>query len=255
MPHAIADAPSARVTAFAAHHPADRTAVLGAIGLLWFGLLSGFFPDVVQGFAEGRGYQTVTHLHALTAFGWMSLLTWQALKVRAGDLAGHRRIGRRVGPALVAILTVSAVMTVFAADRARLTSPDFNAARLVFQLGHVVPFAVLTGWALAATRTPDAHKRLLLLGVMAILDAGFSRWVGRDVVALVGPGVAGQLLSRFPYAWALMAGMAAYDLSTRGRLHPVYGPAVGLTVGSELACTWLYFQPWWPDMARAILSL
>lgn len=236
--------------------PQDRTAVLVAILLLWFAMLSGFLPDMIQhaGDPTAKPYEPVTHLHAALSVGWLVLMTWQALRVRMADMAGHRRVGRLFGPAMALALTVTAVATVWAADRARLGTPEFNPARMSFQLGHVVPFAALTGCAFLMVNRPGAHKRLLLLGLIAVTDAGFSRWLGDPIRDLLGPSVLTQLLVRFPVAWGMLAAMAGYDLSTRGRLHPVFPPAAGLILGTELGSLWLYYAPWWPGLALRLLG-
>lgn len=240
---------------FAMSHPADRDAVAVAIALCWFGLLSGFVPAMLHNYVEGHSYVPSAHLHAASAFGWMALLSWQALKVRRGDLAGHRRNGRRIGPWLAAIVTVSALITVWTSDRAEMALSDFNPARLAFQVGHIIPFAVLSGIALWRTDRPDLHKRLMLLAVFAILDTGWSRWLANDLREILGTGLAQQLLARFPLTWALMAGMAIHDLRTRGRLHPGFLPAVGLILATEFGAAALYFAPWWPDLARRLLTM
>ncbi|MFN9578512.1 MAG: hypothetical protein ACK56H_00225, partial [Novosphingobium sp.] len=115
-------------------HPADRDAVAIAIALCWFGLLSGFIPDMLREYNAGHSYVPSAHVHAATAFGWMLLLSWQALKVRRGQMTEHRRNGQRFGPWLAAIVTVSALITVWTADRVLLSSQEFNPARLAFQV-------------------------------------------------------------------------------------------------------------------------
>jgi hypothetical protein len=236
--------------------PQDRTAVMVAILLLWFAMLSGFLPDMIDhaGDPAARPYEPVTHLHAALSVGWLVLLTWQAARVRMGDIAGHRRVGRLFGPAMALALTVTAVATVWAADRARLGTADFVPAKLSFQLGHVIPFAVLTGTAFFMVNRPGAHKRLLLLGLIAVTDAGFSRWMGVPIRDLLGPSEVTQLLIRFPVAWGMLAGMAGYDLVLRGRLHPLFLPATGLILGTELLSLWLFYQPWWPGLAVRLLA-
>ncbi|MFM5884377.1 MAG: hypothetical protein ACKOQ3_03420 [Novosphingobium sp.] len=226
-----------------------------AIGLCWFGLLAGFIPDMLHQFGKGHAYVPSAHVHAASAFGWMALLSWQALSIRKGQEAGHRRNGRRFGPWLAIILTLSALVTVWTADRVAAIQPDFNPARLSFQVGHIIPFAVLTGVALWRTDRPDLHKRLMLLAVFAILDTGWSRWLGPEIRPMLGGGLATQLLGRFPLTWALMAGMAQYDRKTRGRIHPAFVPAAALILATEFGAAALYFAPWWPDMARQMLGL
>jgi hypothetical protein len=220
--------------AFNQTHPADRDAVAVAIALCWFGLLSGFIPDMLREYNAGHSYVPSAHVHAASAFGWMVLLSWQALKVRRGRMIEHRRDGWRFGPWLAAIVTLSALVTVWTADRVLLPTPDFNPARLAFQVGHIIPFAILSGIALWRTDRPDLHKRLMLLAVFAILDTGWSRWLGEDIRAVVGSGLAGQLLGRFPLTWALMAAT--------------------LILATEFGAAALFFAPWWPDLARHLLG-
>lgn len=243
-----------RSWSFEQSHPADREAVAIAIVLCWFGLLSGFIPSMLREYNAGHVYVPSAHVHAASAFGWMLLLSWQALKVRSGRMAAHRRDGRRYGPWLAAIVTVSALVTVWTADRVELPSPDFKPERLAFQVGHIIPFAVLSGIALWRTDRPDLHKRLMLLAVFAILDTGWSRWLAADLREILGTGLAQQLLARFPLTWALMAAMAIFDWRTRGRLHPAFLPAAGLILVTEFGAAALYFAPWWPDMARRLLG-
>lgn len=238
-------------------HPADRNAVAIAIAMCWFGLLSGFIPDMLRQLGEGHSYVLSAHVHAASAVGWMLLLSWQALKIRTGNVAIHRLHGRRFGPILGVILVVSALITVWTADRAAAAMPDstFNPARLSFQIGHIIPFAVLTALALGRTDRPGMHKRLMLLAVFAILDTGWSRWLGRDLTSVLGQGLARETLGRFPLTWALMTAMALYDIKTRGRLHPAFLPAAGLILATQIGSIALFFAPGWPETARALLGI
>lgn len=249
-------APNQSDQAFLTTHPRDRDAVAVAIAVCWFGLLSGFVPDMVHQYSKGHGYVPSAHVHAASAFGWMLLLSWQALKVRGGDLTGHRRNGRRFGPWLAVILVVSALITVWTADRAALADlgSTMNPARLAFQVGHIIPFAVLTGFALARTDRPDIHKRLMLLAVFAILDTGWSRWLGPDLRTVLGSGFVLEMLGRFPLTWALMIAMALYDRATRGRLNPAFLPAVALILATEFGAAALFFTPGWRETALMLLG-
>lgn len=257
MTEAVADDSRVRLYTFEQTHPADRDAVAVAIGLCWFGLLSGFIPDMLRQFGAGHSYVLSAHVHAASAVGWMVLLSWQALRIRRNDSAAHRRIGKRFGPVLAVVLVTSALVTVWTADRAAAALPNanFNPARLSFQLGHIIPFAVLTALALVHTDRPATHKRLMLLAVFAILDTGWSRWLGSGMTDVLGQGLARETLGRFPLTWALLAGMAAYDYRTRGRLHPAFAPAALLILGTELGSTILLYTPGWPETARWMLGI
>lgn len=249
----LADQPS---YTFEQTHPADRTAVAIAIGLCWFGLLAGFIPDMLRQFNEGHAYVPAAHVHAASAWGWMMLISWQALKIRKGDQAGHRRNGRRFAPILAVILVVSALVTIWTADRvAAVTNPNFNPARLAFQVGHIIPFAILTAIGLSRTDRPDLHKRLMLLAIFAILDTGISRWLGPGLREALSPGPVLEIFGRFPLTWALMAGMAAFDIRTRGRLHPAFVPAAALILATEFGAAALFFTPGWDPVARSLLGI
>lgn len=243
-------------TDFDQSHAHDRTAVLVAIGVLWFALLSGFVPDMVSRAADpaDKPYEPITHVHAALAFGWMALVTWQAGRVRMGNIAAHRTTGRRFGPIWATALVVTAVGTVWASDRARMAMGDFKVERLAFQLGHVIPFAVLTAAALLLTKQPGAHKRMMILAMASITDTGFSRWLGPSIGDLLGNGAAAQLLGRYPITWLLLVAMATYDLVGRGRLHPLFVPAAGLILATELLSLYLFYAPWWPGTARTLLG-
>lgn len=243
-----------RAKPFAAHHPADRDAVAVGIGLCWFFLLSGFVLDMVRALAEGHHYVPAAHVHAASALAWLALLTWQALKVRTGRLDDHRRHGRMIGGWLALVVVLSALATMWTADQARLARPGYNPANMAFQLGHVIPFVIFTALALVRTDRPALHKRMLLLAVFAVLDTGWSRWLGHDITTLTGDGWAGQLLRRYPATWIMLAAMAAYDWRSRGRLHPAFLPAAGLILATELGAAALFFTPGWGALTRHLLG-
>jgi hypothetical protein len=231
---------------FAERHPADHVAVLIMVGLCWFAVLAGFIPDMLHNWASRRVYTPVTHAHAFLAVSWMSLLTAQGVLAARGDVARHMAVGRW-GRWLAPLFVVVSIVTAFVADFAHRHDPTFVASRLAFQISHVLVFGALAAAAFALTGRPSAHKRLLLLATIALLDAGFSRWLGDDLKSFVGVGPFGQWAVRFPLLLAMVGLMGAYDMATRRRLHAVYLPAAALIAGSELLALWLAFWP--PFMA------
>lgn len=256
MAHVASELTDRPTYTFAQTHPADRTAVGIAIALCWFGLLAGFIPDMIRQFNEGHAYVPAAHVHAASAWGWLSLLTWQAFKVRNGDMTGHKRNGRRLAPIIAVILVISALITIWTADRAAAAiNPAYNPARLAFQVGHIIPFAVLTAIGLSRTDRPDLHKRLMLLAVFAILDTGISRWLGPGLKEALEPGPVLEIVGRFPLTWGLMVAMAVFDIRTRGRLHPGFVPAAALILVTEFGAAALFFTPGWTPIARGLLGI
>lgn len=223
--------------------PSDRSAVAVLIGTIWFTILAGFIPDMIERAQAGaRPYQPITHLHAFIAVSWLGLLTVQAALVRAGRGGLHTRIGRSGRWLGLAMLVVS-VATAVSVDVSKLSMPTFKTQFLAFQISHVLVFAGLAAWAFAAVRRPGAHKRLILIATIALADAGTSRWIGGDVSELLGPGAFTEWALRYPIPLAMIAAIGAYDIATRGRLHPVFAPAAGIVAGTQLLAVWLYFQP------------
>lgn len=228
--------------AFQESHPLDHAAVGIMVGLIWFVTLAGFVPDMFRRIAENKPYQLVTHAHALLAVAWLVLLTSQSALARLGRLELHIRIGR-VARWTALALFIASVATALSADLSRLASPSFRPQTLATQISHIAVFGGLALWAFASTPRPSAHKRLILLSTIAILDAGASRWLGAQMDALLPPGALVEWAIRYPVPLLLVAAMGLYDLATRRRLHPVYLPAAAIIVGSQLFAIWLYMQP------------
>lgn len=223
--------------------PSDRSAVAALIGAIWAIILAGFMPDMLERAMPGaRPYAPITHLHAFVAVSWLALLTSQAFVVRQGRGALHMRIGR-TGRWLALVMLVVSIATAVTADVSRITLPTFKPQFLAFQISHVLVFAGLAAWSFASVRRPGAHKRLLLIATIALTDAGTSRWIGGTVSDLLGPGAFTEWALRYPIPLALIWAIAAYDVATRGRLHPVFLPAAGIVAGTQLLAVWLYFQP------------
>ena len=111
---------------------------------------------------------------------------------------------------------------------------------LAVSMGNIVAYAALFGAAFLWRRRPDAHKRLMILGMVAMLSAPFGRlaewpWMLQHVV---GPGT-------------VVLALLAWDVHARGRPHRLsasLGPAILLwqllpNLYMESA-TWLTIAQW-----------
>src|SRR6202012_4041764 len=101
-----------------------------------------------------------------------------------------------------------------AAYAARGETPEF----LAVQLTDIVAFAGLTGAGLLLRGVSSAHKRLMLLGLIYISDAGFTRYLDNFAAAPLGDSVFGNAVGIYLGSDLLLLGLGAYDLETRGRL-------------------------------------
>ena len=239
---------------FVAHKPTDHAAVGIMIGMIWLVVLAGFIPDMLRHVVEkAPPYQLVTHAHAFVAVSWLVLLTSQAAFIGGGDRARHMQVGR-IGRWAGLALLVASVATAFSADLSRLASPTFRPQQLAFQLSHILVFAGLALWSFTSTRDPAAHKRLILLATLALVDAGASRWLGPELSELLGRGPFGQWAIRFPVPLAMIGAIGVYDLVTRKRLHPAFGVGASVIVTTQLLATWLYFQPSFAEACAGLLK-
>ena len=174
---------------------------------------SGPMPGDVPG---PRTFSSIVLLHGAVFGGWLALFVAQAALVATGRTAVHRRLGLAAAVLAPTMLVVGASTAVAAARRGYPFDGD-PLGMLVHPLGDLVSFAVLVGAGLWQRRRPDVHKRLLLLGTVAVLmNAPLTHLHAR----LPAPLNANPLFFLLPMV-LLLSASAVYDRVTRGRVHPV----------------------------------
>lgn len=249
LAHAYPTPGPSRAPTFAARHPADAKFFPIFVGVIWAMMLAGFVPELVQRtLGNPRPYPFIVHVHAVVFFGWLTFLASQVALVRTGNIAWHRRMGL-VGAALAIAVTFfgpATALTMQLAHEAR-QPPQF----LAVQLLNTAVFLGLIAAGLAFRRDPAAHKRLMLIGTLALTGAGF----GRIVRGLTGAAPPPTLMPMLYIGGnLLMLGIALYDYRTRGRLHPVFLPAAGAFLLAQLAAGILLRTPAWTDFTRALVA-
>ena len=169
------------------------------------------------GFSHSRQQRIAAHfelsraatLHATLFSVWIVLFVVQTALVATRHTRVHRRLG--VIAAIVALMMVT-LAPPLAVDFARRGVAKDPLTFLLVMLVDVLMFTVFVGAGLLFRRTPDAHKRFMLLATASLLPPGVSRWP--IAVANPGPPIVIVLV--------LFLGLVAvYDRWTRGRMHPV----------------------------------
>ena len=134
---------------------------------------------------------------------------------------------------------------------------------MIVPVSGIVLFAGLVAAAIANITRPEWHKRLMLVATVGILQAAMARvffmiktgggpglrpGIGapQPVEITIGPGLVVDLL--------ILAGIA-YDWRTRGKPHPAYLIAGGLTLAVQLARLPLSSTPQWQALADQIIAL
>jgi len=118
------------------------------------------------------------HIHGLVFSCWILLLIVQTSLVAAGRMGVHRRLGL-LGFGLACLVLVLGLLAAtdqlarhFAPGEAGIRARAFYALTLTVMLA----FSTLIYFAFRNRFNPAAHKRLILIATIAILDAAFERW-------------------------------------------------------------------------------
>lgn len=239
---------------FAPFHKADRGFFLAMTALIWLGILGGFGSDIVRHInAHEAAYPLIVHVHAAAFVGWLALFTVQVGLIRAGQSALHRRLGL-FAIALAAAMIVLGPATAVVVDARKYVATHEAPTFISVQLNDIVVFTLLTGSALLFRRTPAIHKRLMLLSLVQISDAGFARWWGDAAEGLLGRAYFGEFVAMYAGPDLLLLGFGAYDLATRGRLHPAYLAGAAVILAGQLTAIWLWLSPFWAGVSTHLIG-
>lgn len=186
-------------------------------------------------------FTPLVHVHAALSFGWCILLVVQSWLVVSGRTLQHRKLGM-FGLVLFVGLVVSGPF-VAVHSTVRYGSTQAELAFLAVSTGNILAYTILFGAALHWRRCPDMHKRLMILGMVALLSAPFGRLLDLPYLLdhVVGPG-------------SVVVALAWWDYKSLGRLHPVTklgGPAILLW---ELLPNTYMTSDWWLVVARWLVK-
>jgi hypothetical protein len=193
------------------------------------------------------------HLHGALSTAWVLLLITQTRLIAHGRRDIHKLLGM-VGVAIGAAIVFTGIFVAINSERRVHTAATADTLAdpyvfLIFPFASVGLFALFATLGVMKRNRPDAHKRLMLLATANMIIPALARIVTQTTDGAV-PGVIGAvaLLNVFLIA------MAAHDLSTRGRLHPVTlwgGATVVVSEGLRFA---IGFSAPWQAFARALMG-
>lgn len=220
----------AKATVVARIHTERRFFTGMAVAMALF-VFIGFAPTYylypVIGVEPLRGAEPLTpmvHIHAATATAWMLFLILQTGLIMGGQPKLHIRNGM-IGVALaISIIVLGVAVAIYSARTGR-TPPGWTPTGfMAIPLASVTVFGGFLAAALLWRWRPDFHKRLMLMGTMALLVPAGARFSRHFLTGLIPAGpIGGMILSD-----VFLAALAVYDVRTRGRLHPatLWGGAI-----------------------------
>jgi hypothetical protein len=155
----------------------------------------------------------LVHVHAAVFSAWILLFIAQTSLVSAGRLDWHRRLGI-FGAVLTGAMVVLGFLVAtdslargFVPPGSRLDPKSFYSIPCF----STAVFCVLIVWALQARADGAAHKRLMLIATISLMDPAVNRWA---FLQIAHRGLVTSLIVDF---FILL--IAGFDLWSRRRIH------------------------------------
>ena len=179
--------------------------------VLWGTVLFGFAKTYfLAGMVRAPLPNTLIHVHGAAFTLWMVLLVVQIALISAKRVRWHRTLGLAGFGLAVAMV----VLGLFAAtDALHRGSAPLGLTPKTFYIvpfSDMLVFSVLVFFAYRARFRPAAHKRLILIATIGIIDAAVSRWP----VAFIQTHP--KSLDLVPFAFLLV--VMVYDLVSLRRI-------------------------------------
>lgn len=196
-------------------------------------------------------------IHGALCTAWIVLLIAQTRLIAAGRRDIHRLLGI-AGVGLGVAIFITGIFVAINSHRRVHTAAIADTlvdpyVFLIFPVTSVTLFALFATLGVLERRRPEAHKRLMLLATANMIVPALARIASQVVqgAGIVGmPGVVGGVLLLNVF----LAAMVIYDLTMRGRLHPVTLWGVAFTVISEPLRFAIGFSSPWQAFARILMG-
>lgn len=193
-----------------------RLFYLGLGLLVVVAVVYGFAPTYyLRGLSDMPPLTGLLQVHGFLFSLWLVVFVAQATLVSTRRVGLHRQLGV-FGVALAATMIVVGIAT--ALQRGPVNDdPGFIYSAAFFD---IAMFAAFVGAAVYTRRTPDRHKRFMVLGTVAIIDAGVARWP--VLASMFADSPLGSFVAAEGVTDLFLVVAVAYDIATRRRVHPVY---------------------------------
>lgn len=211
------------------------------LAIFWVGVIAGFGVDLKRYFNEKPAPPLVTHIHAVVFSIWLLIFTAQVLLVLGDRVKWHRQFGWFAAgwACLMAVLGPWAALASLAVN---LHTPGFSSAFLSVNIVDIGGFLILLGWGVALRKNPAAHRRIMMLSMVAIADPGFSRFI--SAFSAEPTSVLPWFLWMFYGNILLIVLMAWWDWR-QGRLMRQFVVGASALLGALFVASALYFwAPW-----------
>jgi hypothetical protein len=233
----------------------DLYMAISCMAVAFLGFAPTYWLPIADGTFQAR---PIIHVHGLVFFIWTMFFVYQTWLATSGRIVRHRATGL-IGISLATAMTIMGMLATINQMEvaASLGRPDAGKAFAIVPLASIGFFAIAIAIAIANTRRPDVHKRLMLLASISILDAPIARWF---LTFLAPPGPPGPPPVAVDLGPALVTCILivvaiVFDWRTRGRPHPVYLLGGAAFVALKLVQVPISATASWSSVASWMLAL
>ena len=231
---------------------ADRVFYSGCSALVGFIILVGFARSwfLAAWFDTPPGTPEITPLlvtHGILLSVWIGFTVVQPLLIAGRQISLHRQLGLAAG-AVALLSVILANVAAFAAMHVGFIGLGDPAAFYAIPFFDIQTFASLVALAFWFRKRPEVHKRLILLSSTQLMEAGLSRV---PVAILQDHAPWGTHIA---CDWIILAGVA-YDLWSRGRVHPVWIWGGAFVLISEIVRPLIWHSEPWLAFAHSVAAL
>jgi hypothetical protein len=196
--------------------------VMGAINVVAFSLQ----------WLMGRstfGAPPLVHAHGLVFFGWVALFVAQSALAARGSVGLHRRLGWLAAGWAGAMVVLGITITVVTVRDGRTPFFFTPGYFLIMNPLGVMVFAGTVWWAIRMRRRNEWHRRLMIVGMAAIMGPSLGRVVPLPLlIPYAGLAVFAGMLA-FPIAGAI------HDRRRCGAVHPAWWYGIALLCAMQLS--------------------
>jgi hypothetical protein len=196
----------------------------------------------------GPTLATLVRVHAAVATAWTVLLIVQTRLIAASRIRLHQRLGVVGGITAASVVGLGWVVAVTAVGRfANAGEPAATMALRFFILPcqELAVFTALVGAALWLRRRGDYHKRLMLLGTIALIPAATTR--------PFFPGSLPNTLMMFGLAeMVFVVALCVHDRRMSGRIHAATVWGGGLLLVTAISRTLVAGTDTWLALAKVL---
>lgn len=184
----------------------------------------------------------ILHVHGAVFTLWMVLFAVQAALISARRVAWHRSLGTIafcLPPVMIILGVIAAIDALGRKVKIGKLDPAVSSA---IPLIGIVGFTIVIFASWRARRKPDAHKRLILLATIGLVEAAFGRFPWDRIGLPTAAGATAGL-------GILILFVIAYDLVSLHRIHRSTAWAAPLTFAFGALAVPIGMTPAWHSFA------